>query len=101
MSMEGFTTLKCECGSDIFVDAIRIQYHPNSGTTNKPAGKMCVACHLYADMEYLISRVKVEKKRAEIKEAEEEVKNLQQTQSKAPGAPEAKQQSQIFNRPVV
>ena len=84
MAVNSWVDLTCECCSQIFVEARKVQYLAGTGTSIKPAGLMCVACHLYADMDYLISRVKVERTKAAITEAEEEMREAQQQVKRGP-----------------
>lgn len=77
--------LKCEnCNSIRFVEIIHLRHHPNTGTSTEPAGYMCAECNAIIDLSRLIARLEVAKKKAEISELEQGIKDLGPVETKSP-----------------
>ncbi len=84
MNLPMWERLKCDCGGEIFVEAKYIKSHSTGGTTSEPAGYMCVACQLFADLGYLQKKLKIKHAEAQIEEAKEEIASLAKPEAKKP-----------------
>ena len=70
-------TLKCDCGSELFMLTGHLRWKLGGGLTTQPAGYKCCACGMDVDSGYLIKREEVAMKRREAQLAQEELANLE------------------------
>ena len=82
MNLPNWEILKCECGSEQFLEVKRLKVHPTQGISMEPAGVKCEACGLTADMAYMTRRWEIERKKREIETAKAELKEYEGTISK-------------------
>jgi len=74
--MQQWTKLACECGSDKFIQLHELIFHPSGGTTDKLGGRKCSKCGKEVDQGKLIKQAKRKQAETELKELEQEVKNM-------------------------
>ena len=73
--MNTWERLKCDgCGTLTFVKATYLKWHPTSGMAEETGGWICSNCGKTVDTAKLIHKAKMEQKKQEIKELEEEIK---------------------------
>lgn len=71
--MQDWKNLKCECGSEQFIQMIHLRFHPTGGSTQGPGGEKCGLCGKVVNRVDLLNRAKLEQKKAELKALQEEV----------------------------
>lgn len=86
MTIPSWETIKCECGSDQFMEVKRIKLHPSQGMSYEPAGVKCEGCGISADMAYMTRRYEIEKKKRELAVAQDELKEFEGTEEPAHAA---------------
>ena len=72
-----WNNLRCDCGGDIFMPAIYLKWKQGSGGTDSPHGHVCHACGAHVDQAHLIRLLQLRIKRQELREAEQEVKDME------------------------
>lgn len=71
--MQDWKNLKCDCGSEQFIQMITLRIHPTGGSTQGPGGEKCGLCGKVVNRMDLLNKAKLEQKKAELKALQEEV----------------------------
>ena len=79
MMLPAWERMKCGCGSEKFLRANMLRWHPTGGTTEEPGGWLCAECLKGVDMADLISRSRLALKQEELRALQEEIKGTSPT----------------------
>ncbi len=69
--MNDWKTLRCDCGSELFTQAVKMVWKGGGGVTPSPVGPVCLTCHLPLDAGKAAKLWLVEEARKKLAELED------------------------------
>lgn len=82
--MEQYERLKCECGSEEFLEKTYLKWKAGSGLVKEPAGQICARCKRVALTSSMIKEIEIHELDRKIEELKEEKANAAPTGNKVP-----------------
>ena len=73
MTLPQWEHLKCECGSDEFMEVKYINHHPTGGTSYQLARVKCAKCNSTLDIRKLVERLEFNRKKDELDRMQKEI----------------------------
>lgn len=73
--MEEYQRLKCECGSDEFVEKCYLKWKKGSGLVKEPCGQKCARCNRNVLSSSMIKEVEIHELDRQIQQLQEEKAN--------------------------
>ncbi len=82
--MEQYERLKCECGSDEFIEKTYLKWKAGAGLVKEPAGQLCARCKRNALTSSMIKELEIHDLDRKIQQLQEEKANAAPSRDKVP-----------------